>query len=143
MSIFAPNFNRLKPMASIFTKIINGEIPCYHIAETEHCFAFLDISPNAKGHTLCVPKQEVDKLFDLPLEAYQELMTFSYRVSKAIERVIECNRVGMAVIGLEVPHAHIHLIPINEMSEMTFSKKVQLTEKEFQDIAKKIKEALL
>lgn len=129
-------------MSSIFTKIINGEIPSYKIAEDEHCFAFLDINPNAKGHTLCVPKQEVDKLFDLEQNTYQHLMNFSYKIAKALEKAIPCNRVGMAVVGLEVPHAHIHLIPISQMQEMTFEKKISLSEKEFQEIAEKIKQFL-
>ena len=129
-------------MSSIFTKIIKGEIPSYKIAEDEHCFAFLDINPNAKGHTLCVPKQEVDKLFDLEQNVYKHLMNFSYKIAKALEKAIPCNRVGMAVVGLEVPHAHIHLIPISKMQEMTFEKKISLSEKEFQEIAKKIRQFL-
>ncbi|MEM9686483.1 MAG: HIT family protein, partial [Bacteroidota bacterium] len=107
-------------MASIFTKIVNGELPSYKIAEDEHFFAFLDINPNAKGHTLCIPKKEVDKLFDLDEATYQGLMTFSRKIAKAMEKVIPCNRVGMAVAGLEVPHAHVHLIPINSMGDMEF-----------------------
>ena len=114
-------------MASIFTKIIQGEIPCYKIAEDEHCFAFLDINPNAIGHTLCIPKQEVDKLFDLP------------KIAIALEKAVPCERVGMAVVGLEVHHAHIHLIPISQMSEMTFQEKVALTPEEFQEVADKVK----
>lgn len=129
-------------MASIFTKIINGEIPCYKIAEDEHCFAFLDINPNAIGHTLCIPKQEVDKLFDLPQERYHELLEFARRVAIALEKAIPCERVGMAVVGLEVHHAHIHLIPISQMSEMTFQEKVTLTPEEFQEVADKVKSYL-
>ncbi|MFC2349879.1 HIT family protein [Capnocytophaga granulosa] len=126
-------------MASIFTKIIQGEIPCYKIAEDEHCFAFLDINPNAIGHTLCIPKQEVDKLFDLPKERYHELLEFARKIAIALEKAVPCERVGMAVVGLEVHHAHIHLIPISQMSEMTFQEKVALTPEEFQEIADKVK----
>ena len=124
---------------TLFSKIINGEIPCYKIAENEHCFAFLDINPNAKGHTLCVPKIEVDKFFDLDEQTYLQLVSFARKVAQAIEQAIPCNRVGMAVVGLEIPHSHIHLIPINEMEEMTFNKKIKLSEEEFKEIANKIK----
>ena len=127
-------------MASIFTKIINGEIPCYKIAETQDFIAFLDINPNAIGHTLCVPKKEINKIFDMPETDYQALMQFSYRVAKAIEAVVPCKRVGMAVIGLEVPHVHVHLIPLQEMKEMTFQHKVALTTAQFNDLAKAIAE---
>ena len=126
-------------MASIFTKIIQGEIPCYKIAEDEHCFAFLDINPNAIGHTLCIPKQEVDKLCDLPKERYHELLEFARKIAIALEKAVPCERVGMAVVGLEVHHAHIHLIPISQMSEMTFQEKVALTPEEFQEVADKVK----
>ena len=126
-------------MASIFTKIIQGEIPCYKIAEDEHCFAFLDINPNAIGHTLCIPKQEVDKLFDLPKERYHELLEFARKIAIALEKAVPCERVGMAVVGLEVHHAHIHLIPISQMREMTFQEKVALTPEEFQEVADKVK----
>ena len=122
---------------TLFSKIINGEIPCYKIAENEHCFAFLDINP--KGHTLCVPKIEVDKFFDLDEQTYLQLVSFARKVAQAIEKAIPCNRVGMAVVGLEIPHSHIHLIPINEMEEMTFNKKIKLSEEEFKEIANKIK----
>lgn len=125
-------------MASIFTKIINGEIPCYKIAEDDHYFAFLDIDPNAKGHTLCVPKKEVDKLLDLDEETYLGLMKFARKVGLAIEKTVDCNRVGMSVIGLEVPHVHVHLIPINEMKDMTFKHKVSMSTEEFIALAKKI-----
>lgn len=124
---------------TLFSKIINGEIPCYKIAENEYCFAFLDINPNAKGHTLCVPKIEVDKFFDLDEQTYLQLVSFARKVAQAIEKAIPCNRVGMAVVGLEIPHSHIHLIPINEMEEMTFNKKIKLSEEEFKEIANKIK----
>ena len=126
-------------MASIFPQIIQGEIPCYTIAEDEHCFAFLDINPNAIGHTLCIPKQEVDKLFDLPKERYHELLEFARKIAIALEKAVPCERVGMAVVGLEVHHAHIHLIPISQMSEMTFQEKVALTPEEFQEVADKVK----
>jgi len=125
-------------MSSIFTKIINGEIPCYKIAEDENFFAFLDINPNAKGHTLCVPKKEVDKLFDLDDDLYLGLMQFSKKIAAALEKTVPCNRIGMTVIGLEVPHAHVHLIPLNEMGEMTFKHKVSLTKEEFEALAKNI-----
>lgn len=125
-------------MASIFTKIISGEIPSYKIAETENYFAFLDINPNSKGHTLCIPKKEVDKLFDLPEEEYLGLMEFSRRIALAIEKAVPCKRVGMTVIGLEVPHAHVHLIPLNTMENARFIQKEKLTEDEFKAIAKRI-----
>jgi histidine triad (HIT) family protein len=125
-------------MSSIFTKIINGEIPCYKIAEDHNFLAFLDVNPNAKGHTLCVPKQEIDKIFDLEDDLYLGLMKFSKKIAIALEKTVPCNRVGMAVIGLEVPHAHVHLIPLNEMGEMTFKHKVSLTKEEFEALAKNI-----
>ena len=126
-------------MSSIFTKIINGEIPAYKITEDENYLAFLDVNPNAKGHTLCIPKQEIDKIFDMEEEQYLGLLKFSRKVSKALEKAVPCKRVGMAVIGLEVPHAHVHLIPLNEMDEMRFQNKVKLTKEEFEEIAEKIK----
>lgn len=129
-------------MASIFTKIINGEIPSYKIAEDENYFAFLDINPNTKGHTLCVPKKEVDKIFDLDEDTYMGLMAFSRKVAIALKKVIECKRIGIAVIGIEVPHVHVHLIPLNSMNDMTFQHKVSFSKEEFEDIAKKIQEAL-
>ncbi len=125
-------------MSSIFTKIIKGEIPCYKIAEDDNFLAFLDVNPNAKGHTLCVPKQEIDKLFDLDDDLYHGLMQFSKKIAVALEKTIPCNRIGMAVIGLEVPHAHVHLIPLNQMGEMTFKHKVSLTKEEFEALAKEI-----
>ena len=129
-------------MGSIFTKIINGDIPCYKIAEDDNCFAFLDINPNARGHTLCVPKKEVDKITDMDEADYLELMAFSRKVGKAIEAAIDCKRVGITVIGLEVPHVHVHLIPLNKMAEATFTKKVELSPEEFQEIALKIRSKL-
>lgn len=126
-------------MASIFTKIINGEIPCYKIAETDDFFAFLDINPNAKGHTLCIPKQEVDKLFDLDNETYLGLMAFSKKVAAAIKKTVPCKRIGMTVIGLEVPHAHVHLIPLNRMDDARFTSKEKMTDQEFKDLAAAIR----
>lgn len=129
-------------MSSIFTKIINGEIPCYKIAEDDHFFAFLDINPNSKGHTLCVPKKEVDKIMDLDKQTYMGLMEFSRKVGKAIEKAIDCQRVGLTVIGLEVPHVHVHLIPLNGMADATFQHKVTLEKSDFEDIASKIRAEL-
>jgi len=129
-------------MSSIFTKIINGEIPCYKIAENDDFFAFLDINPNAKGHTLVVPKKEVNKLFDLDDKTYLGLMDFSKKVALAIEKSVSCNRVGMTVIGLEVPHVHVHLIPLNSMNDIDFKHKVNLNEEEFKAIANKISSLL-
>lgn len=125
-------------MASIFTKIINGEIPSYKIAENTKFYAFLDINPNAKGHTLVIPKKEENKIFDLSKEEYIELMDFSYRIAKALEKTIPCERIGMSVIGLEVPHVHVHLIPINKMADMQFVNKDELTNEEFLSLAEKI-----
>ena len=126
-------------MSSIFTKIIKGEIPCYKIAEDDNFLAFLDVNPNAKGHTLCVPKQEIDKIFDIEDDLYLGLMQFSKRIAIALEKTVPCKRIGMAVIGLEVPHAHVHLIPLNEMGEMTFKHKVSMTKEEFETLAENIK----
>lgn len=126
-------------MASIFTKIIRGDIPSYKIAEDQGHYAFLDINPNAKGHTLVVPKKEVDKLFDLDQEAYTALLQFARRVAKALEKTIPCNRIGMSVVGLEVPHAHVHLIPMNRVSDMNFtSKKMSMQHEDFELLASEI-----
>jgi histidine triad (HIT) family protein len=125
-------------MSSIFTKIINGEIPCYKIAEDENYLAFLDVNPNAKGHTLCVPKQEINKIFDMDETLYLGLMQFSRKVAIALEKTVPCKRVGVAVIGLEVPHTHVHLIPLNQMEDMRFQNKVTLTKEEFEALAKAI-----
>jgi histidine triad (HIT) family protein len=126
-------------MASIFSKIITGEIPCYKIAENESYLAFLDINPLQQGHTLVIPKVEVDYIFDLNDDILMGLSQFAKRVGIAIEKVIPCDRIGLTVIGLDVPHAHIHLIPINKMSDMDFSRpKLKLTKEEFQSIAGKI-----
>ena len=127
---------------SIFTKIINGEIPSYKVAENDQFYAFLDINPNAKGHTLVVPKKEVNKLFELEEESYNELMSFSRKVALAIEKVVPCKRIGMSVIGLEVPHVHVHLIPLEEMEDIQFVKKVKLQPEEFEAIAKAISESM-
>jgi len=130
-------------MASIFTKIVNGEIPSYKVAEDDKHYAFLDIFPTAKGHTLVIPKKEVDKYFDLEEDEYLELMRFARQVAKGIEKVIPCNRVGVSVIGLDVPHAHVHLIPINKVSDISFEKeKLKFTEEEFKEIAKAISDAI-
>ena len=129
-------------MPSIFTKIVNGEIPCYKIAETNEFLAFLDLNPNTKGHTLCIPKKEVDKVFDLDEITYNGLMSFSRKVAKAIENAIPCERIGIAVIGLEVPHAHVHLIPLHSMEDARFTSKIKLTPEEFQSIAKAIQKQL-
>ncbi len=125
-------------MASIFTKIVNGEIPCYKVAETDDFLAFLDVNPNAKGHTLCIPKKEIDKIFDLDETTYNGLMSFSRKVALAIEKTIDCKRVGVSVIGLEVPHVHVHLIPLNSMEDARFINKVSLTQSEFEELAKTI-----
>jgi histidine triad (HIT) family protein len=129
-------------MSTIFTKIINGEIPSYKVAEDDHFLAFLDVNPNAKGHTLCIPKKEVNKLFDMDDEAYLGLMQFSKKVAVALEKTIPCKRIGMAVIGLEVPHAHVHLIPLHEMDEMRFQNKVKMTHEAFEALAKSIQNNL-
>ncbi|MEM6515707.1 MAG: HIT family protein [Bacteroidota bacterium] len=129
-------------MASIFSKIITGEIPSYKVAETEDYLAFLDINPNAKGHTLCIPKKEVDKIFDLDEKTYHGLMEFSRQVAQAIRKAIPCQRVGMSVIGLEVPHCHVHLIPLQTMEDARFIGKVKLTSSEFEETAAQIKSYL-
>jgi len=124
---------------SIFTRIINGEIPSYKIAENEHFYAFLDIAPLQPGHTLVVPKQEIDKIFDLPKEMLAEMMLFAHLIAKAIEKSFPCNRCGMAVIGLEVPHAHIHLVPINSADDLNFTReKLKLSVDEMKACQEKI-----
>ena len=131
-------------MASIFTKIINGEIPSYKVAEDEDYYAFLDINPNVKGHTLVIPKKEVDKVFDLDAETYTGLMQFAHRVAKALEKTVDCSRIGMSVVGLEVPHAHVHLIPINKVSDINFtSNKVVMQHEEFVVLAKEISDSFI
>jgi histidine triad (HIT) family protein len=130
-------------MATIFTRIIQGEIPCYKIAETEKFLAFLDINPLAKGHTLIIPKVEIDYLFDLEDDLLAEMNVFAKKVARAIDQVMDCKRVGVAVLGLEVPHAHIHLIPINSLYDIEFSRpKLKLTQEEFEKIASSIRDAL-
>lgn len=130
-------------MAGIFARIANGEIPSYKIAETENCFAFLDLKPLAKGHTLIIPKQEIDYIFDLPPELYIELHTFSQTIAKAIFKAIPCKKIGMAVIGLEVPHAHIHLVPMQTMHDLNFSNsRLEFSDVEYKDIAKLIEAKL-
>lgn len=129
-------------MASIFTKIINGDIPSYKIAESEEYFAFLDIQPLAKGHVLVIPKKEVDYIFNLDDDILSGLMTFAKSIAKKMDKVLDCKRIGVTVIGLEVPHAHVHLIPINGVADMDFGKeKLSLESEEMEEIAKAIREA--
>lgn len=131
-------------MASIFTKIINGEIPCYKVHENESYIAFLDIFPLKKGHTLVVPKKEVDYIFDLDSDTYTGLFEFAKTVAEAIKVEIQCERIGMTVIGLEVPHAHIHLIPINSESDMNFrNEKLKFTQDEYSEIASRINKQII
>lgn len=123
-------------MASIFTKIIQGDIPCYKIAENKSFIAFLDINPLKKGHTLVVPKIEIDYIFNQDDKTLQDLITFAKYVAKGIEKVVPCNRIGLSVIGLEVPHTHVHLIPINDIHDMNFSnKRPQFTKEELAELA--------
>ena len=129
-------------MSSIFTKIIQGEIPSYKVAEDEQFFAFLDIRPLAKGHTLVIPKKEIDYIFDLEDPLLADMIVFSKRLGKAIEKVVPCKRMGMTVLGLEVPHAHIHLVPINSVYDIDFKKTaIKMSEEEFKALAKSISEA--
>lgn len=130
-------------MATIFSKIINGEIPCYKVAEDQNYFAFLDINPLVEGHTLVVPKKEVDYIFDLDNDLLAGMIVFSKKVAKALDKTIPCQRVGITVIGLEVPHAHVHLIPLNHIGDMNFSNpKLKLSKDEFEEIALKIRSAI-
>ena len=130
-------------MSSLFSKIVKAQIPCYKVAETNDFLAFLDINPNAKGHTLCIPKKEIDELFELDDNTYNGLMKFSREVAIALKKTIPCNRIGMSVIGLEVPHVHVHLIPINSMEDMQFIKKLdKQTPSEFRDLAEAISKNL-
>ncbi|AWI24852.1 HIT family protein [Flavobacterium pallidum] len=129
-------------MPSIFTRIINGELPSYKIAEDDNYIAILDVNPNTEGHTLCIPKKEVDKLFDLEEDLYAGLMQFSRKVAIAIAKTVPCDRVGMAVIGLEVPHVHVHLIPLNDMGDMRFQNKVKLEKETFEALASAIRQNL-
>jgi histidine triad (HIT) family protein len=126
---------------TLFTKIINGEIPSYKVAEDTYSFAFLDINPNTKGHVLCVPRTAVDKIFDLAEEDYQQLMSFSRRVALAMRTVVSCKRIAMSVIGLEVPHAHVHLIPIEKMGDASFQNKAEVSAEEMKAIANQIAHA--
>ena len=130
-------------MASVFTKIINGEIPAYKIAETEDYLAFLDVFPLVKGHTLVIPKKEIDKIFEMDKALYLGLMDFAYDIAQAVEKAIPCVRVGVAVIGLEVPHTHVHLVPLNTVQDINFTNpKIKLENEEMIEIAKKIKSFL-
>ena len=130
-------------MASIFSKIINDEIPAYKILENENFLAFLDIFPLAKGHVLVIPKKEMDYLFDISSDEYGELWKFARQVAKAMDKVIDCNRIGVAVIGLEVPHAHIHLVPLNNVSDINFERpKLSFSEEEMNEVAQNIREAI-
>jgi len=130
-------------VASIFSKIVAGEIPCYKIAENDQFFAFLDIFPLKKGHILVIPKKEVDYIFDLDAETYSGLMVFARNIATALKKSLPCERVGVTVIGLEVPHAHVHLIPINTENDMNFrNEKLKLSKEEFESIAQKIRENL-
>jgi HIT family protein len=126
-------------MSSIFTKIVNGEIPCYKVAEDEHHLAFLDVMPIAKGHTLVIPKKEVDLIFDLDEEEYKNLWAFAQKVAKMLKAAVPCVRVGVAVVGLEVPHAHIHLVPMNQIKDLNFmNERLKFTPEEYQEIQQEI-----
>ena len=130
-------------MASIFTKIISGEISSFKVAENENFLAFLDISPIAKGHVLVIPKMETDYLFDISKDEYLELWKFAQQVAKAMDKVLDCNRIGVAVIGLEVPHAHIHLVPLNNLSDINFERpKLSFSEEEMNAVAQMIRNVL-
>ena len=129
-------------MPSIFTKIINGEIPSYKVLEDDNFIAFLDINPNTIGHTLCIPKKEIDNLFDLDDDLYVGLMDFSKKVATAMKKALDCKRIGISVVGFEVPHAHVHLIPINKIEDMDFKNIVKLNSEEFANVADKIKSYL-
>lgn len=126
-------------MASIFSKIVNGEIPCHKIAETEDFLAFLDAFPITKGHTLVIPKKEIDYIFDLDEALYAKLFLFAKSVVPALQKTVPCLRIGVSVIGLEVPHAHIHLLPLNNMSDADFSKKIKIPQEELAQLAKEIR----
>ena len=129
-------------MSSIFTKILRGELPCHKIDETDDCFAFLDINPNSKGHTLCILKKEIDYIFDLSFEDYQKLMNFSRKIAIALKKSVNCKRIALSVVGLEIPHVHVHLIPLESMSDMNFGKSIKLDDNEFKSIVEKIKSNL-
>jgi histidine triad (HIT) family protein len=126
-------------MPTIFSRIVSGEIPCYKIAETADHLAFLDVRPQAKGHTLCIPKREIDYIFDIEDDQLGGLIVFAKKVAKAVEKVVPCKRVGVAVVGLEVPHAHVHLIPLNTISDLSFGKEpVKMSPEEFSELASNI-----
>ena len=129
-------------MSSIFTKILRGELPCHKIDETDDCFAFLDINPNSKGHTLCILKKEIDYIFDLSSEDYQKLMNFSRKIAIALKKSVNCKRIALSVVGLEVPHVHVHLVPLESMSDMNFGRSIKLDDNEFKSIVEKIKSNL-
>ena len=129
-------------MSSIFTKILRGELPCHKIDETDDCFAFLDINPNSKGHTLCILKKEIDYIFNLSSEDYQKLMNFSRKIAIALKKSVNCKRIALSVVGLEVPHVHVHLIPLESMSDMNFGRSIKLDDNEFKSIVEKIKSNL-
>ena len=129
-------------MSSIFTKILRGELPCHKIDETDDCFAFLDINPNSKGHTLCILKKEIDYIFDLGSEDYQKLMNFSRKIAIALKKSVNCKRIALSVVGLEVPHVHVHLIPLESMSDMNFDRSIKLDQNEFKSLVEKIKSNL-
>tara|TARA_B100001057_G_scaffold137346_2_gene136997 strand:- start:758 stop:1156 length:399 start_codon:yes stop_codon:yes gene_type:complete len=129
-------------LSSVFSKIVNGEIPCYKIDEDDKCLAFLDINPNSYGHTLCILKKEVDYIFDLKDQDYISLMSFSKKIANAIKKSVSCKRIAMSVVGLEVPHVHVHLIPINKMKDLNFSNNLNLEKQSFEEICFKIKSNL-
>lgn len=129
-------------MSSIFSKIVNGEIPCYKIDENDKCLAFLDINPNSFGHTLCILKREEDYVFDLDDDEYISLMNFSKKIARALEKSVTCERIAMSVVGLEVPHVHVHLIPINTMQDLDFSNNLKLEKDNFEEVCNKIKSNL-
>ena len=129
-------------MSSIFTKILRGELPCYKIDENDDCFAFLDINPNSRGHTLCILKKEIDYIFDLSSEDYQKLMNFSRKIAIALKKSVNCKRIALSVVGLEVPHVHVHLIPLESMSDMNFDRSIKLDQNEFKSLVEKIKSNL-
>ena len=129
-------------MATIFSKIVAGEIPCYKVAETEHCFAFLDINPVVRGHVLCIPKKKINYIFDLDDELFCELHLFAKRVAKGLKKVCPCIKVGEAVVGIDVPHVHIHLMPLNKPGDLNFGHHVEMTAEELQALASEIASAI-
>lgn len=129
-------------MASIFSKIVAGEIPCYKVAETDNCLAFLDVNPIVRGHVLCIPKKEVDYIFDLDDELFTELHLFSRRVARGLKKVCPCIKVGQAVVGIDVPHAHIHLVPLNKPGDLNFSHHIEMTGDELKELAAQIAVAI-